>query len=97
MTNERKKVGVGWSKTSQDGTKEFVSIVINGGLSPDLNLVMFKNGFKEKDNQPDYIIYLNPPRPVAAGSAAASAAKPAATATAQDFPDDGISDDDIPF
>ena len=96
MTNQKKKVGVGWSKTSQDGTKEFVSIVINGGLSPDINLVMFKNGFKEKENQPDYIIYLNPPRP-AAGAPAASAVKPAATATAEDFPESEGGDDDIPF
>lgn len=96
MTNQKKKVGVGWSKTSQDGTKEFVSIVIHGGLSPDINLVMFRNGFKEKENQPDYIIYLNPPKPAAA-AAAASAAKPAATATAEDFPDGGGGDDDIPF
>ena len=94
MTNQKKKVGVGWSKTSQDGTKEYVSIVINGGLSPDINLVMFRNGFKEKENQPDYIIYLNPPRP-AAGAPAASAGKgpdgPRTSRTTRP------GDDDIPF
>ena len=93
MTNQRKKVGVGWSKTSQDGTKKFVSIVINGGLSPDINLVMFKNGYKEEENQPDYIIYMNPPRDAA--GAAASTAKPAA---ASEFPSDAAgADDEIPF
>ncbi len=96
MTNQKKKVGVGWSKTSQDGTKEFVSIVIHGGISPDINLVMFRNGFKEKENQPDYIIYLNPPKP-ASGAPVAAAAKPAATATPEDFPEDGGGDDGIPF
>jgi hypothetical protein len=94
MTNQRKKVGVGWLKTSQDGTKKFVSIVINGGLAPDINLVMFTNSYKEEDNQPDYIIYMNPPRD-AAGAPAAAAAKPAASS---DFPEDAAgADGDIPF
>ena len=95
-TNQRKKVGVGWAKTSQDGTKKYVSIVIHGGLTPDINLVMFKNSFKEEENQPDYILYLNAPRD---GGAAADkpAAKPAA---ASDFPGEeaaGAADDGIPF
>ncbi len=94
MTNQRKKVGVGWSKTSQDGTKKYVSIVINGGLSPDLNLVMFKNGFKEEENQPDYIIYLNPPRD--AGAPTTQAGK--APAGAPDFPEEAPGQDpEIPF
>jgi uncharacterized protein (DUF736 family) len=88
-TTKKKKVGVGWAKTSQDGTKHYVSIVINGGLSPDLHLVMFKNGFKEEENQPDYIIYLSAPK----DGAAAPAEKPAAS----EFPGDDVPDDDIPF
>ena len=96
MTNQRKKVGVGWSKTSQDGTKKYVSIVINGGLSPDLNLVMFKNGFKEEENQPDYIIYMNPPRDAAGALAQQPAGK--APAGASDFPEEAAgSDTEIPF
>ena len=95
MTNQRKKVGVGWLKTSQDGKKQFVSIVVNGGLSPDINLVMFKNGYKEEDNQPDYIIYMNPPRE-AASSSEPQAAKHSG---ASEFPEPaaGAADDDVPF
>jgi len=62
MTTQRKQVGAGWLKTSNDGRKKFISIVINGGLAPDINLVMFTNSYKEKENQPDYIIYLTQPR-----------------------------------
>jgi len=97
MTNQRKKVGVGWAKTSQDGTKKYVSIVINGGLAPDINLVMFKNGFKEEENQPDFIIYLNAPKDAAGQPAEKPAAKPAAAA---DFPGDedaAGADGEIPF
>lgn len=94
-TNQRKKVGVGWARTSQDGTKKYVSIVINGGLQPDINLVMFQNGFKEKDGQPDFILYLNAPKDPSAESPAAKAAGPA------EFPgEEGAAsgtDDDIPF
>ncbi|MEN6560892.1 MAG: hypothetical protein ABFD52_08975 [Acidobacteriota bacterium] len=92
--SKRKKVGVGWARTSQDGTKKYVSIVINGGLSPDINLVMFQNGFKEKDGQPDFILYLNAPKEASAEGATAKAG-PA------EFPgEEGAGpgpDDDIPF
>jgi uncharacterized protein (DUF736 family) len=94
-TSQRKKVGVGWRKTSQDGKTQFVSIVIHGGLSPDISLVMFTNGYKEGENQPDYIIYLNQPKDVS-GASAQQAAKPAA---GSDFPEPAgeAPDDDIPF
>ena len=99
MTKLRKKVGAGWLKTSQDGMKKFISIVINGGLSPDINLVMFTNGYKEEENQPDYILYMNPPR----DSAAVAAEKPQAarpSTEGADFPEPeagGGGGDDIPF
>lgn len=94
MSNQRKKVGAAWLKTSQDGTKKFVSIVINGGLSPDINLVMFTNSYKEEDNQPDYIIYLNAPRDAAA-AAPPQAGKPAASTEFPEAP--AGTDDGIPF
>lgn len=91
---QRKKVGVGWAKTSQDGTKKYVSIVINGGLSPDINLVMFTNGFKEGENSPDFILYLNAPR----DPAAAAVAKAEAKAQETGFPGEAAGgDDDIPY
>lgn len=93
MSNQRKKVGAGWLKTSQDGKKKYVSVVINGGLSPDIHLVMFPNSYKEEDNQPDYIIYLSMPKDAAA--AEQKAGKPEASA---EFPESGqAADDGIPF
>ena len=94
-TSQRKKVGVAWLKTSQDGKKQFISIVIHGGLTPDISMVMFKNGFKEEENQPDYILYLNQPKD-AAGAPAPQTAKPAAAAEFPE-PEAGAPDDDVPF
>lgn len=41
-----------WLNEAKDGSK-YMSGKING-----LNVLVFKNKFKEKDNQPDYRIYL---------------------------------------
>ena len=85
MNEKRKQVGVAWKKTTQDG-KTFVSIVINNGLSPDIRLTMWSNSFKEKEMQPDYMLYLSEDRPKRAA------------APADDFPSDTLpSDSDMPF
>jgi len=103
-TSQRKKVGVGWLKTSQDGQKQYISIVINGGLSPDINLVMFKNGFKEKENQPDFMIYLNAPKDAADAKTpqdhkvGAPADFPEASAGGEQYvPQGACGDEDVPF
>lgn len=90
MANTKnKKVGVAWAKTSQDGTKQYTSIVINGGLSPDIELVMFPNSYKQGENSPDFILYMNPPREAPGqGQAAPKTAQPAAGGA--EFPDDDI-------
>lgn len=89
MANNKKKVGAGWLRTSQNGDTQYISIVISGGLSPDINLVMFKNGYKNADQQPDYIVYLSSPREA---SKAATAQQGAA-----DFPEPDSGGDETPF
>jgi uncharacterized protein (DUF736 family) len=88
MTNSKmKKVGAGWKKESQKG-KPFMSVVINGGLMPDIHLTIWANGFKENDEQPDYFVYLSEQL------AARTEEKPKS-----EFPGDNEthSDEDVPF
>jgi len=81
------QVGVAWKKTTQN-SKEFVSIVITNPTGPDIRLSMWANGYKEKDGQPDFILYK---------SADERPAQPAARKDT-DFPSDTPSDnDEIPF
>ena len=86
MQKRMKQVGVGWKKASQEG-KPFMSVVINDGLRPDIHLMIWPNGFKEKDEQPDYIVYLADP--AVPKPEAKQESKPAS-----EFPDD---DQDVPF
>jgi len=48
------KIGAAWEKQKKNG-ETFYSISLNG------RLVMFKNGYKTKDNHPDYILYIDSP------------------------------------
>lgn len=59
-----KKIGALWLKTSQDG-KKFMSGVLEG-LGGDIQIVVFKNDKKEKENQPDYNIMRSEPREASA-------------------------------
>ena len=60
MNNEHKvnpdKVGALWLNTSKAG-KEYYSGTIN-----DEKVVVFTNGFKENENQPDMIVYKSKPQ-----------------------------------
>lgn len=68
---EQKMVEIGafWRRTSQKGKK-----YLNGSIDPQsipesfnekIKVVMFPNGSKEKDTQPDFYLYLsNTPSPV---------------------------------
>ena len=88
MANTKmKKVGAGWKKESQKG-KPYLSIVINGGLGPDIHLTIWPNGFKEKDEQPDYMVYLSEP------AAAKPEGRPAPEFPGSDEPSGG---EDVPF
>ncbi len=82
------QVGVAWKKTTRD-QKTFLSVVLTNPTGPDIRLSIWTNSFKEKDNQPDYIVYKSADeRPAAARSSAG--------------PEDGFPTDDgdsveIPF
>ncbi len=97
MANQRKKVGAGWMKTTEDG-KKFISIVINGGLSPDINLTIWPNGYKkEGSNQPDFNIYLSDRTQQQPQKAAGKSEFPEASAGSEFPGSESTPDDDIPF
>ena len=52
-----KKIGALWVRESQDGRK-FMSGLIET-LNGDVQIAVFKNDKKEKENQPDYNIVLS--------------------------------------
>ena len=55
MPNEkREKVSGLWINQTKNGDTYF------SGKNEGFKYVIFKNGFKEKDNQPDYILYREP-------------------------------------
>ena len=51
MPNERKDIGALWEKETKNG-QLFLAGQINGQ-----DVVIFKNGYKEKDKQPDWKVY----------------------------------------
>lgn len=51
-----KQVGAAWKKTSSNG-KTFLSVNITNPIGLDFQFSIWPNGFKEKDGQPDYIVY----------------------------------------
>lgn len=54
MTNSIKLTGL-WEKKDKKGKSYFT-----GSLNGSARLVIFPNGFKEKDTEPDYIAYIVP-------------------------------------
>ena len=87
MKSKMTQVGVAWKKTTQND-KTFVSIVLTNPTGPDIHLTMWTNSYKEKDGQPDYMIYKS------ADERPAAASRPS-----DDFPsDDAVpKGDDTPF
>ncbi len=74
-----RKIGALWLRQTQDGIKYFSGVIQD--LSGDINIAVFRNDKKEKDNQPDYNIVLSEkPKP-----------------TPQPQPEGGPGPDDIPF
>ena len=51
--NQEKLSGL-WLKETKNGQKFFA------GTNDGFSYAVFKNGFKEKDSQPDYILYREP-------------------------------------
>jgi hypothetical protein len=50
------RIGGLWKNETATGT------VLSGNLAGDCRVVIFKNTRKEKENQPDYIMYFSPKR-----------------------------------
>ena len=84
MSAKMTQVGVAWKKTTQNG-KEFVSIVITNPTGPDIRLSMWGNSYKERDQQPDFIIYKSSDE-----RAEGSASKPAPSGFPSDTPDEEV-------
>ena len=55
------RIGALWLRESSQGMKYFGGTVSIKGVSH--KVVVFKNGFKEQEHQPDYIIYVSKPAP----------------------------------
>ena len=59
MPNEKRENVSGlWINQTKNGDTYF------SGKNEGFKYVIFKNGFKEKDNQPDYILYKEPVEPI---------------------------------
>ena len=56
MKSKMVQVGAAWKKTTLN-EKTFISIVITNPMGPDHHFTLWVNSYKEKDGQPDYIIY----------------------------------------
>ena len=95
MNHKMTQVGVAWKKTTQNG-RAFLSVVITNPTGQDIRLSIWPNSFKEKDGQPDYIVY-KPADERPAGQAQRRADTPDA------FPSDAAespappADEEIPF
>lgn len=91
--SENAKIGALWNKTTKAGkTLQTGQIEIDGKK---FDIAVWPNGYKERSNQPDFIIYLDEYRK----KQTAQAAPPASA-----FPDDDADavaaegrDDDVPF
>ena len=91
MKSKMTQVGVAWKKTTQSD-KTFLSIVITNPTGADIHLTLWPNSYKEKEGQPDYILYKSADERPDAKSQAKQAS---------DFPEDGAdashNDDEVPF
>lgn len=60
-----KTIGAGWRRPGNDG--DFISVKLNMKDGSSLNLNLFNNKFKKKDNQPDFTVSMNEQEAVNAG------------------------------
>ncbi len=98
MAFDKKDIGAAWERVSSRGTQYLnIQLELDGRK---IRLVAFKNGYKEKDNQPDWKIYPDDDRePQAAAQSPAAAPKAPAVepATSFTYPEENIDPEDIPF
>jgi uncharacterized protein (DUF736 family) len=84
--SEKKKIGALWKKRTQGGKDLWAGNVMIDGKKT--QIAMFENCYKDAENQPDYVIYLDDYKP---------AAKPVRESTADEFPSAKEEDDGCPF
>lgn len=62
MASEKlEKIGALWLGKSDKGTN-YMSGVIQDSEGNDIRVIVFKNGYKEEDKHPDYVVYLSKER-----------------------------------
>lgn len=83
--SEKKKIGALWKKHTQGGKELWAGNVMIDGQKT--QIVVFANSYKDAENQPDYVIYLDDYK---------SAVKPAKEPT-DEFPSAKEEDDGCPF
>jgi len=59
--DKKKKIGALWLNESKSGTKYMKGIIELGDGHEPLKVVIFKNNYKERDAQPDYVMYESTP------------------------------------
>lgn len=60
MPNKDDKIGALWMKQTRDNADYFKGSIEIGGQRQEI--VIFRNGFKEAEKHPDYIVYKSQPR-----------------------------------
>lgn len=61
MPSKEDKIGALWAKQTRDNAEYFKGSIEIGGTRQEV--VIFRNGYKEADRHPDYIVYRSQPRP----------------------------------
>jgi len=56
---ETRRVGAGWKRKAKKSGKPYISFVLDRDLGSDEKILAFPNGFKNKENSPDFILYLS--------------------------------------
>ncbi len=54
----KKKIGNFWSKRTKTG-EEYWTGVLNNGVGGDVPVILFHNGKKEEEKQPDLCLYIS--------------------------------------
>lgn len=60
MADQREQLGALWRRETRDHAEFLTGKVTIDGITHDL--VIFRNGYKDKSTKPDYIIYRGQPR-----------------------------------
>lgn len=56
--NKLRKVGALWLRSAKNSGNKYMSGVIDMDGDNSIRVVVFKNGYKEEDKHPDYVIYV---------------------------------------